>query len=422
MSWLSAAGRLAAIATAATLIGWYYGYPLLALVLALLLSSAYWLYQLHRVQSWLQDPTRPPPDVFGIWGDLLARLHQQQRHHAEIQDRLQANVNYLRDSFASMRDGVVMVDELGVIKWSNQAVEELLGLRYPADRGQVLTNLVRGPEFNRYFLAGDYKLPLQYGTGGMRPLHLRVEVTRFGEGDRLLFVRDVSESVRLERIRRDFVANVSHELRTPLTVISGYLDTFIANEQDLPERYGKPLRQMSQQADRMEILLRDLLWLSRIESHQREENFERVDVCGLLQELREELGSTSPDRPVELELATERKILGDYRELYSAISNLANNAIKYSPEGSPVTIRWYSAGNKCIVEVEDQGIGIDAQHIPRLTERFYRVDDSRSSTTGGTGLGLAIVKHVVAAHGGEMEIASELSVGSTFTLKFPVGD
>ncbi len=422
MSWLAAAGRITAIATVFSFIGWLYGYPLETLTLLLLLLVGFWLYQMQRVQTWLQDPVQPPPDAYGIWGELLARIYQNQRRANEVQRQLQANVKYLQDSFASMRDGVVMVDEKGAIKWLNQAVESLLGLRYPEDTGQPLTNLVRAPEFNDYFLSGDYSKPLQYASAGTDKKHLRVEITHFGEGERLLFIRDISDAVRMEQIRRDFVANVSHELRTPLTVISGYLGTFMSNTADLPERYSKPLQQMSQQAERMETLLKDLLWLSRIESEKTGDKRELVDVCGLLQELREELAATHPGRTVELELETSTRILGDYRELYSAVQNLAVNAIKYSPGDTSVGIRWYSDDSHCIVEVADQGIGIDPVHIPRLTERFYRVDDSRSSMTGGTGLGLAIVKHVVAAHGGEMHIDSELSKGSTFSLRFPAGE
>ncbi|MEZ5570023.1 MAG: phosphate regulon sensor histidine kinase PhoR [Halioglobus sp.] len=421
MSWLAAAGRILVIAATAAFLGWLYGYPLETLTVALVGCILFWLYQLQRVHAWLQDPRQAPPDAYGMWGELLARIYLHQRTNREIQDKLQANVKYLQDSFASMRDGVVMVNDSGSIKWMNAAVESLLGLRHPQDTGQTLTNLVREPQFNRYFLSGDYSSPLQCSVGGAKPRHLRVEITRFGEGERLLFVRDVSDAVRMEQIRRDFIANVSHELRTPLTVISGYLGTFIGSADDLPERYRKPLQQMSQQAERMENLLKDLLWLSRIESEKRDERRERVDVAGLLQELREELALSYPQGNVSVEVTTDKKIQGDYRELYSAISNLANNALKYSPAGTPVTIRWYSRSDKCIVEVEDEGVGIDEMHIPRLTERFYRVDDSRSSNTGGTGLGLAIVKHVVAKHGGELKIHSELGVGSTFTLIFPTG-
>ncbi len=409
------------MATLSAALGSIYGYPREAVILVLLALIAFWLYQMQRVQQWLKEPKQSPPDAYGIWGELLAHIYFHQRKNSEAQVLLQSTVQYLQDSFAAMRDGVVMVDEQGAIKWLNQAVEPLLGLRYPDDTGQTLTNLVRVPEFNRYFLSRDYTTPLQYtAVGDVEKIYLRVEITRFGQSERLLFIRDVSGAVRLEQMRRDFVANVSHELRTPLTVISGYLGTFLTNTEELPERYVKPLRQMDQQARRMEHLLKDLLWLSRLESEQHEDEREFLDIRGLLQELRDELTEAYPASEIVLDLATDQRIYGDYRQLYSAVSNLAINAIKYSPDNSPVTISWSSDGDKCLLQVRDSGIGIDSVHIPRLTERFYRVDDSRSSATGGTGLGLAIVKHAAAAHGAKLKIESKLGKGSAFTLVFPI--
>ena len=420
MGWLTAAVQIFGALVLAALLGSMYGLTLEAVILVLLLLIGFWLYQMERVQLWLKEPKQAPPDAYGIWGELLARIYFHQRKNAEAQARLQSTVEYLQDSFGSMRDGVVMVDDQGMIKWFNQAVEPLLGLRYPEDKGQTLTNLVREPEFNSYFLARDYASPLQYlATRDKKETFLRVEVTRFGSGERLLFVRDVSSAVQLEKMRRDFVANVSHELRTPLTVISGYLSTFLMNTDDLPVRYVKPLQQMGQQAQRMENLLKDLLWLSRIESEKREQEKEPVDIRGLVQELRDELAEAYPDSPIILDLVSEKRIMGDYRQLYSAVSNLAINAIKYSIDSSPVTIGWAQQGNNLCLKVSDQGIGIDAEHLPRLTERFYRVDDSRNSATGGTGLGLAIVKHVAAAHNAHLQIESKLGEGSTFTLVFP---
>lgn len=420
MSWLAAAGRIIFLLALSAALGSMYGYLEEAIILALLGLSGLWLYQMYRVQLWLHAPDEAPPDFYGIWGELVARFYKLQKGSSEAQALLQSTVEYLEDSFAAMRDGVVMVDEQGAIKWLNQASEPLLGLRCPEDTGQTLTNLVRVPEFNRYFLSKDYKTPLQYMAGGSaEKTYLRVEITRFGEGDRLLFIRDVSSAVRMEQMRRDFVANVSHELRTPLTVISGYLGTFLINTGDLPERYVKPLQQMDQQARRMEHLLKDLLWLSRIESEKHGDELEFIDMRGLLQELREELAEAYPESSIVLDLATEQKVYGDYRQLYSAVSNLAINAIKYSPVGNPVTISWSLQGDKCLLQVRDRGIGIDSVHIPRLTERFYRVDDSRSSATGGTGLGLAIVKHAAATHGAQLKIESKVGEGSTFALVFP---
>ncbi len=422
MNWIETAGRIVLVVGIGALASGIYGYPWVGVIVALVGVIIYWLYQMERVQTWLDRPDSSPPDIYGTWGTLLSHIHSNQRGQRVIQQRLQSNLEYLQSSFASMRDGVVMVDGEGAIKWFNKALEPLLGLRYPQDTGQLLTNLVRSPQFVEYFLAEDYSRPLQYTSQSENPVHLQIEITHFGEGERLLFVRDVSQAVRTEQIRRDFVANVSHELRTPLTVISGYLATLSSNPEAVPPRFEKPIEQMMQQAERMENLLKDLLWLSRIESEAREHKRELLDVGGLLQELKDELAGAHPGRTLELSLNTKEKIYGDYREIYSAISNLATNAFKYSPPETPVVVDWSSRGNYCRLAVTDQGIGIEASHIPRLTERFYRVDDSRNSATGGTGLGLAIVKHVAAAHDARLEIESAPGKGTTFALELPLGE
>ncbi|CAA0088556.1 Phosphate regulon sensor protein PhoR [Halioglobus japonicus] len=420
MSWITTASRLLLLVAASAALGWFYGYPREAVIVVLLAWIGTWLYQMQRLQLWLKNTGKPPPGAFGSWDELYAPIYSQQRKNSKENAQLQSTVEYLQDSFAAMRDGVIMVDQHGAIQWLNRAVEPLLGLRHPEDTGQTLTNLVRAPEFNQYFLSRDYRKPLQYhAIGDNRSSYLRVDVTHFGEGERLLFIRDISSQVRLENMRRDFVANVSHELRTPLTVISGYLSTILDNSQELPQRYVRPLQQMDQQAQRMESLLKDLLWLSRIESEKLEDERELVDVRALLQELKDELSEAYKDATIELNIEADDKVYGDYRQLYSAVSNLVFNAIKYSPAGSTVTINWVSQDNKLLLQVCDKGIGIDSSHIPRLTERFYRVDDSRNSETGGTGLGLAIVKHVAVAHAATLEIQSKLGEGSTFTLVFP---
>jgi len=387
--------------------------------LALLGLVVFWAYQMWRVEAWLNSDKAPPADMYGIWGDMVARIHRHQREARDNQDRLQSMVDYLLESFTSMRDGVVIIEQQGTIRWCNAAATKLLNLRYPEDLGRTITNLVRYPEFAEYLSAEDYSGYLELGTEGDKPRQLEVTITRFAEVDRLMFVHDVTERSRLENMRRDFVANVSHELRTPLTVISGYLDTFLTNKDQLPTRQQKPLAQMAHQAKRMENLLRDLLWLSRIESEKREEKREQIDMEGLLSELREELRSTYPERRLEIDLKCGQRVVGDYRELYSAASNPVTNAIKYSDDESQVTVCWEESDGGPILSVRDQGIGIDAAHLPRLTERFYRVDDSRSSETGGTGLGLAIVKHVANGHGATLHVESTPGRGSVFRLKFP---
>ncbi|KZX53323.1 hypothetical protein A3709_09300 [Halioglobus sp. HI00S01] len=422
MEWLASVFRLIGTIALAALAGFYFGNPLVWALLAAIGLLLFWSLQLWRLQEWLADISKAPPDLFGVWGEVVARVYKGQRKATATEERLQSTVDYLLDSFAAMRDGVVIIDSQGALRWCNDAAQGLLTLRYPDDIGQAISNIVRQPEFAEYLTEGDYGDPLVFETSGPIKFHLQLVVTQFAEGDTLLFVRDVTNVVRTEQMRRDFVGNVSHELRTPLTVISGYLGTFIADPGNIPQQYVRAMKQMAGQADRMENLLKDLLWLSRIESTESQAKGETVDVATLLEELKEEVSNTHPDNPLQLDIQSQGKVSGDYRELYSAVSNLVFNAFKYSDEGVPVTARWRQDENNLILDIVDQGIGIDPRHFARLTERFYRVDDSRSSETGGTGLGLAIVKHVAAAHGAQLDIDSKLGSGSTFSLVFPSQD
>lgn len=418
VSWASEIRKVCLLVLLAALLGWFTGNSLLFVALCLLGIVFYYLLQLRRMHNWLSNPEESPPESRGLWGDIFDKMYSLQRQNLEAHSRLQSTVDYLRDSFASMRDGVVILDSSGVIEWSNEAAETLLGLRYPADKGQGILNLVRAPEFHQYFIDEDYGAPLKLEINSDPALFLRMEFTCFGQGDRLMFIRDISKIQRLEQMRKDFVANVSHELRTPLTVISGYLGTMLAAEDSIEPRFRKPLQQMEQQAQRMENLLKDLLWLSRLENIEQVEKNKVVNVAGLLQELQAELQSSYPERDIELVLKTQHKVAGDHRELYSAVSNLVINALKYSPDDSPVCICWSRQDDEYFLSIIDQGVGIAATHIPRLTERFYRVDDSRSSASGGTGLGLAIVKHVAARHKAELRIESVVGLGSKFILVF----
>lgn len=419
-SWLVELRRLLVIAALCGVFGWIFGYPLLFILVGLSSLILTWLYQLWRIRTWLEQPDNPPPESYGIWGHIFDRIYAIQRTNSEARTQLQSSVDYLQDSFASMHDGVVMVDNDGSIDWCNAAATTMFALQFPSDRGQPLLNLVRMPAFQAYFAAQDFDEPLTVEGPGDDLVILQVEITGFGDGNKLLFFRDVTRTAQLEQMRRDFVANVSHELRTPLTVIKGYLETIIANDQGLDPRYKKPLQQMGQQAIRMETLLKDLLWLSRIESVSTVEKTVSVNVAGLLEEVREELRESHPDTPIEIDIGTQSTVLGDYRELHSAVSNLAQNAIRYNRDHNPVELSWRHEGNELLLSVKDRGIGIDSIHLPRLTERFYRVDESRSTQTGGTGLGLAIVKHVAVSHRADLRIDTKLGSGSRFTLVFPL--
>ena len=399
-------------------VGAILGYLWQALAVGAALLVAYWLYQLRRVSEWMRRPDVEPPEARGIWGEIFDSIYRLQRLDREERDRLQTAVSYLRDSLAALKDAAVLIDPSANIEWSNEAAQKLLGLQYPRDRGQAIVNLVRVPSFSGYFTEGDFLQPLLIESPLDSSLQLLVEITEFGRGSRLLFARDVTRERQLEKMRRDFVANVSHELRTPLTVITGYLLTLMDMDIGKDERLHRPMTQMQQQADRMETLLKDLLWLSQIESAEGREEHRPFEMPDLVAEVREFTLGAYPDRSITTRFTTNRSIEGNYKHLYSAVSNLVINALKYSD--GDVEIEWAERNDGLCLSVKDHGPGIDAKHIPRLTERFYRVDKSRSQVTGGTGLGLAIVKHTLAGHNAYLEIDSEPGVGSTFRCVFPL--
>lgn len=417
-SWRSELRKLLLLLLGSVGVGWAFGFPLEALAVGFGLVSLFWLLQIWRMRRWLEHPDQLPPESSGLWGVIYSTIYRLQRENREARLRLQSTVDYLQESFASMRDGVVILTHRGAIEWSNTAAHRLLQLEYPRDRGQLILNLVRLPEFHDYFLARDFHEPLQVRLKGGRVRHLQMEITPFADGDFLLFVRDITRLQETEQMRRDFVGNVSHELRTPLTVFKGYLDTMLDNRDHIDARFHRPLQQMELQIRRMESLLHDLLWLSRIESERSQKKTVKVDMVSLLEELQEELSQSHPQRAVALDIACRDAVYGDYQELHSAVSNLVLNAIKYSQDDTVVNVRWAGDGETVTLAVIDQGVGIQEEHIPRLTERFYRVDESRSAQTGGTGLGLAIVKHVAASHGATLNIQSQPGKGSTFSLSF----
>lgn len=420
--WLQELRRLVILLGAVTLLGALFGAPAVGLALGLAMVVLYWGYQLRRIQRWLDNPEGDPPEGSGLWGRLLDNIYLLQRRNREAQSRLESALDYLQDSLASMRDASIIVDRRGNIAWANESAHFLLGIRFPDDQGQPLLNLIRLPKFQQYFDTEDYSSPLRIVPTGEGERCLQFEISRFGAGDRLIFVRDVTENHKLEQMRRDFVGNVSHELRTPLTVIKGYIDTLLGLEPFESPRLSRPLMQMSEQAERMETLLKDLLWLSRIESVETLRKTEVIDVAGLVREIVTELRTGYVSRQIDLDISTDAAVLGDRSELHSAFSNLIVNALKYSPDGGPVSVSWRAEGGKALFSVTDRGMGIAAKHLPRLTERFYRVDKSRSQRIGGTGLGLAIVKHVATSHQADLDVRSKLGEGSTFTLAFPIAD
>jgi two-component system phosphate regulon sensor histidine kinase PhoR len=376
------------------------------------------------LQQWLAlRSSIEPPEASGMWGEVMDGLYRMQQKYRRERVRLRALISYLRESFTSLPYGAVIIDPDNNIEWSNNAAQALLGLRYPEDSGQQIVNLVRAPEFIKYFEAEEYSQPLELTAPSQNSVHLQIHVTFFGKRSRLLFARDVTQTYRLEQMRKDFVANVSHELRTPLTVINGYLETFAdasPTGQASDARWRRALDQMLGQSRRMQTLINDLLLLSRLETLPQTSQQQALAVRPILDIIREEaLAAVGDAREISVECDEAIAVIGQRDELHSAFANIVFNATRYTEPGGRIEIRWYGDRDGACLQVRDNGIGIDAEHIPRLTERFYRVDKSRSMDTGGTGLGLAIVKHVLIRHHAQLVVTSQAGVGSSFTCVFP---
>jgi two-component system phosphate regulon sensor histidine kinase PhoR len=413
--------RVGATLLAGVVIGWLLGRVFLGVALALAGMLAWQLLNLFWLDSWLRDRSRrDPPDSSGMWGDVVARvvrLHRRKRYHKQ---RLLEVFRELRRSTAAMPDGVVILNAQWELLWFNRTAARLLALRRGADLGMRLVNLVRDPALVRYLEAQDYDEPLVIALGNERRVHLSFQVVPYSGVQRLMLVRDVSHQVALESMRKDFVANASHELRSPLTVMTGYLETLLQDDA-LDPGLRAPLAEMQRQALRMNTLVNDLLDLSRLDSLAEDAGGESVDVVALAALLRKDVLARPVHPEVVLDLATTARLRGDENELHSAFSNLVDNAAKYTPPAGRVRICWrLDDQGQARFEVHDTGPGIAPEHLPRLTERFYRVDSGRARAAGGAGLGLAIVKHVLQHHGATLEVQSEPGRGSVFTCIFPV--
>jgi two-component system, OmpR family, phosphate regulon sensor histidine kinase PhoR len=416
-AWQHSFWRLAAWLGGCLLLGLLAGRPAVALCIGLAAALGWHYWQLSKLLRRLeQRRSFEPPEGWGIFSEVQARLFQRQREARRRKQRLHGLLHAFREAAAALPDGIVLVQRDGRIAWFNEAAMRLLGLRHPVDVGGRITHLLRTPRVLDWFAAGAAEplidLPSPHDPG----LRLLLRMADYTAEQKLLVVRDVSKLMQLEQVRRDFVANVSHELRTPLTVIHGYLDMLDPDEH--PD-WADLLREMRNQSQRMNRIVEDLLTLSRLESLDRVAA-ERVPMRPMLAALRRDAEALSAGRHrIEVEDQHAVDLLGSAKELQSAFSNLVSNAVRYTPAAGLVRIVFAPAADGgAQLAVIDSGPGIAAQHLPRITERFYRVSNSRSRETGGTGLGLAIVKHALNLHHARLEIASEIGKGSCFRCVF----
>jgi two-component system phosphate regulon sensor histidine kinase PhoR len=415
--WVSLLSALAGLLIGAMLLGWWFGAVGWWLAGALLLYVAHTFRQLYALDRVLRGEKRVQLfETRGFWAEFLARIDRLRAKARNRKKKYHRLLREVRESTGALNDGGIVLNVDREILWFNPAAARLLGLKAATDIGNRLDNLLRHPDFAAYLAsprAEGVTLPSPKDEAGW----ITVQVIPYGKDHSLAIVHDITHEMQLERTRRDFVANASHELRSPLTVISGYIDA-LAEDPEMPEAWRQPVAEMGRQAERMTQILRDLIELTRLEAADTGAAHDFVDVVNMLKPIAAEFqGRGGP--AVGLTLETDAALLGRESELHSIFYNLVNNAVRFTPTGGTVRIVWRAEGSGAAFDVVDTGIGIPEEQIPRVTERFYRVDPGRSRASGGTGLGLAIVKHALQRHGGRLTITSREGQGSTFTCHFP---
>ena len=407
-------------------IGLLIGELILMWLLTLLTLTIFNLYQLRRLNRWLLSASTEnnidPPNSFGLWGNIFDIIYRTLKQEKKSSYLLGIILGKAQESTAILEAAVMMADKHGNLEWWNLSSEKLLGFKKSQDRNQPITNLINDPQFYEYFYSEKYDETLRIESPTNPQRIIEYQIALFGESQRIIIARDVTQIQRLENMRKDFVGSVSNELSTPITVFKGYLETIIDNTKDLDPKWEKPMLQMKQQAHRMENVVRDLLVLSALETKTLPKLQEKINISTLINEIEADTQQMFLEKSHQFSSDCDESVLitGKRSELYSTISNLVVNAAKYTPHYGKIELFAKLSEESFNISVQDNGIGIEPQHLPRLTERFYRVDISRSSETGGTGLGLAIVKHILMRHDADLEISSETGKGSLFICKLPL--
>lgn len=377
---------------------------------------------LRLMLDWISGPLDAPlPDASGVWGEFVSRMNSRVKFRIREKTELASALEQFRSAMEALPDGVIFMDTQRRILWMNHLAETLMFLSQGKDTGKPIEHIVREPEFISYLKHADFSEPLMYHPTRRAGACYMVSVIDYGFDRSLMTIRDLTQLEKLENVRRDFVANVSHELKTPLTVISGFIETLQAHHATLPEEKRQRYLDLAMsQAKQMNRLVQDLLMLSSLEASTGFADETDTPVAALVQETIESAETLSQGQhKITCSIPASVYLRASASALRSIFSNLINNAVNYTPEGGRIDITWDDDSNGGCLNVRDTGIGIDASHIPRLTERFYRVDQGRSRDTGGTGLGLAIVKHALGRHQGYLTINSKLHEGSTFSAHFP---
>jgi len=429
--WASEKWRLFCVFMLACAISIISGYWAISFLLCVSLYLAWHLSQLRRVEAWLLSKTGEDtaPVAFGLWSDLINHIFRLHKLHRRTRQRQEQLIQRFEETAQATPDATVITGAYGEILWANTAAERFLGIRNPGDLGVRLANLVRNPKFNQFIqnCEIDSSFNMLSPTQGDR--HLNVRVAPYRDGERLITARDISDLILADEMRKDFVSNASHELKTPLTVMTGYME-LLEDDPSISAELKPLVTAVSEQTIRMRSLVDDLLTLSRLDSASKQQR-ETVLVAAMLESIVDDAlhisQQSNPERPHDICLDANAGILieGVYQDVFSAFSNLIFNAVAHTSAGANIHIRWQQEGEYAVLRVKDSGVGIEPQHLSRLTERFYRVQAGRERSQEkaisgrGTGLGLAIVKHIMQSHGGHLEIASEIGKGSEFSCFLP---
>lgn len=412
-----------AIFTFAFLIGYTLSHILLVLFIASLAIIAWQMVRLNLLYKWIENPKQNPlAETSGQFYLLHRSIHRINASNKKRKRKLSALLNQFRKAVGTLPDTIILIDENGKIEWANDKAKDLLRIRWPEDSGVRFCDLIRHPEVEAHINSAKYtnvKQGVIINSLYQQDQTLNLKCVRYTKELRMIIVRDVSRLIHINQMHTDFVANVSHELKTPLTVLNGYIEILQDNDK-LPTQFRKPLEQMNIQSVRMQLIVNDLLYLAKLEDHETVKASEPVNVSHLVSSIVEAVQPLIEEKQQTLSIDVDHELTlcGSQKELHSAFLNLLSNAINYTPSKGKIAIQWIKTEDGAKFSVKDNGQGIPAQHISRLTERFYRVDDDRSRDGGGTGLGLAIVKHVLQRQGGEFLINSEVGSGSEFKCLF----